>query len=189
MTTESGQQEAAETKSDHLEPENMDPDHFESEHPQRKKRRCRKRDILMAVLLWVSIFCWGFFVAAIVFIQQASPEVQNVFSRHLELELREEWDLAAVSSALDLMYVVAGLSLVALLLKAVRHRRKRDRFPLSFTLLFLSSVIGIFYLQNISTQPKESRQVKQARQNKLIKQNMINKQNRKNRIINSGPPL
>jgi hypothetical protein len=115
--------------------------------PKRRPNRRRKRDILLSFFMWISIICWGFFVAAIIFIQQATPEIQNVFSRHLELELREEWDMEAMANALDLMHYVAGFSLLALLLKAMRHRRRADRYPITFVILFICSVLGIYLVK------------------------------------------
>ncbi|MBF0455251.1 MAG: hypothetical protein HQL72_10605 [Magnetococcales bacterium] len=117
------------------------------EAPVIQKHRRRKRDVLAAVFVWISILCWVCFVAAIVFIDQASPEMQNVFSRFLELELRQEWDKEAVSKALNMMYGVAGLSVLGLILKAMRHRRRADRYPISLIILLLFSILGAVMLQ------------------------------------------
>jgi hypothetical protein len=123
-------------------------DNQDSESPTKVRRqRRRKGDLLISFFMWVSMLCWGFFVATIVFIEQASPELQNVFSRHLELEMREEWDLDALANAVDLMYIVGGLALLALTLKALRHRRRADRFPITFILLLLFSILGIYLLE------------------------------------------
>ncbi len=139
--------QTAQPESENQDPENPEFEDVEPEYTVRKPRRRRKRDIVKTIAGWISIFCWGTFVAAMVFIDQATPEMQNVFSRHLELELREEWDLDAVANALNLMYWVAGFSFIVTALKLFRRRRKDDMIPYIFIILFVVSVIGIFMLQ------------------------------------------
>jgi hypothetical protein len=134
------------------EPDSSNPEEYDIPDPEnytaRTLPRRRKRDILRIFIGWVSIFCWGFFVAAMVFVDQATPEMQNMFSRHLELELREEWNIEAVANALQLMYYVAGLSFTVLVLKFIRSRRRKgDLVPYIFIILFLFSLLGIFMLQ------------------------------------------
>ncbi|MBF0195389.1 MAG: hypothetical protein HQL71_12580 [Magnetococcales bacterium] len=118
----------------------------ESELAIIKPHRRRKMDKLRKLFMWVSFICWGLFVVAMIFVSQATPETHTVFSRHLELEINEKWDEDAVLKAINIMYYIAGFSFVALVLKALRHRRKADRYPISIVMLLLVSLLGAYLL-------------------------------------------
>ena len=130
-------------------PKQSQPMQPENQQSEKSPRRRRKRDVVAKIIVWSSILCWVLFVAAIVLIDQGSPEMQNVFSRFLELELREDWDKDAVAKALNLMYGVAGFSLLALGLKFIRHRRRSDRYPITLIILLICSILGVILLQGI----------------------------------------
>ncbi|MBF0448938.1 MAG: hypothetical protein HQL67_12115 [Magnetococcales bacterium] len=117
------------------------------ELPEKKHRRRRKLDVLSTFFVWISVICWALFIFAMLLIDQASPEMQNIFSNYLELELRQTWDRERVGKALNLMYAVAGFSFFALILKSMRHRRRADRYPLTLIILFVCSMLGAFLLQ------------------------------------------
>ncbi len=115
-------------------------------HTGKNDKRHKKRDIVLLIYMLVSIICWVFFVLAMIDFAQAIPETKNVFSRHLDIAIRDYWNVAALRNVINMMYYVAGFSFVAVVLKAFRHRRKSDSYPISLIIVFLVSIVAIFML-------------------------------------------
>jgi hypothetical protein len=150
---ETKQPEAKQPEVEELESEELEIDEPELEPIDEKDlaiikpHRRRKMDALRKIFMWVSFICWGLFVVAMIFVSQATPETHTVFSRHLELEINPKWDEDAILNAINIMYYVAGFSFVAVVLKAMRHRRKSDRYPISLIMLLIVSLLGAYLLK------------------------------------------
>ncbi|MBF0358833.1 MAG: hypothetical protein HQL70_09515 [Magnetococcales bacterium] len=115
-------------------------------HTGKNNRRHRKRDIVLLIFMLLSIVCWVFFVLALIDFAQAIPETQNVFSRHLDIKIRDYWNISAVRSVINMLYYVAGFSFLAVVLKAFRNRRRTDSYPLSLIIVFVFSIGAIIIL-------------------------------------------
>ena len=127
MTTNTKQSEDDKLEEDQLEDDQL----ADLGHTGKYDRRHRKYDIVLSIFMLASIVCWVFFVLAMIDFSQAIPETQNVFSRHLDISVRDYWNVSAVRNVMNMLYYVAGFSLGAVVLKVFRHRRKTDSYPIS----------------------------------------------------------
>ena len=107
--------------------------------PERRKGP----DLWVKVLGWFAIFGWFLMFAALLIIERAKPEDENMYTRSANAEVRTTWDQELTKYIFYLMISGLCISIVGLVINASRHHRANDRFRLTLIILGIISLFCI----------------------------------------------
>lgn len=107
-------------------------------------------DIVVKFLKAASFFIWAIIIVIIIIMNQAKPQVENFFSRLLNVPLRESWDIDLLRYAFYLSDIMLVFSIFAFILNMGRHRRKTDKYSKSIIIMIIFSLgVILFYLSKL----------------------------------------
>lgn len=106
-------------------------------------RRQRDTDLLMLVLNTCTLLGWSMMIALQVIVWLAAPELDTGIVRYHQLELREYWRQEWVQFLPWGISACAVVTLITLILRPLRARRKND--PKYLNLLFLLLLIVVVF--------------------------------------------
>jgi len=116
----------------------------------RSEDQRKQHNVLMRILMWLSAFGWAMLVAAVILIDKARPDDARLSidkrlyeQTGIEYNLRTTWDTSLTDYILYFMIGSFTLSIIGLILNALRHKRKDDRYHFHLILLFIAALTGI----------------------------------------------
>jgi hypothetical protein len=107
-----------------------------------------KKEALFRVIVILNITAWVSLLVALVLFHYARPEFISGVQKFWGVEGRIEWSKEHVNGLLATLQVCLGLSLVSMILRLRRNRRKTDSFGIN---LFILATITIISLVTIYT--------------------------------------
>lgn len=119
------------------------------EHGSFKNDRRQGPDLVRRLFGGLAILAWLVFIAAIVVVHYARPELDTGLIRYWELDIRQEWHPKLTAWLHYLLWGTALLSAISLVLNRLRARRKEDRLQFNLVLLLLTSIALVLYLVRI----------------------------------------
>lgn len=120
-----------------------------TEHGAFKNDRRRGPDLVRRLFGWLAVLAWLVFIAAIIVVHYARPELETGLIRYWELDIRQDWHPTLTAWLHYLLWGTAFLSGISLLLNRLRARRKEDRLHFNLVLLLLTSVALVLYLMRL----------------------------------------
>ncbi|GAA5213174.1 hypothetical protein ACFSJ3_00345 [Corallincola platygyrae] len=115
------------------------------------KERRKGPDIWARMVGWLSLAGWLTFIAVLVMVQYARPEMNTGLVRYHGIEVREEW-LPRLSDMIFIsLWFCCGLSLFSMMFNRKRMRRKTDTNLFNLILLGLLSVVGVLLMFPVVT--------------------------------------
>ena len=108
--------------------------------------RRRKPDIVIKLVHTISISGWLMIIICSLVAINAKPEQTNLFYKMFNIPVRGYWNYSLLSFVFALLIFLLCLSLIGILLSAMRHRRKTDRINKSLIFQAVMSVVGMLLL-------------------------------------------
>lgn len=106
------------------------------------------KEPLFRIMVILNIVAWFSLLAALILFHYARPEFISGVQKFWGVEGRIYWSEAHIGSLMATLQVCLGLSLVSMLLRLRRNRRKTDSFGIN---LFILAAITIISLLTIYT--------------------------------------
>ncbi|MAZ66877.1 MAG: hypothetical protein CMF25_07180 [Kangiellaceae bacterium] len=107
------------------------------------KDRRKGPDFLTKAIKFASILSWLLFIAALVAFHYARPELETLFTRANEINVRDAW-LAEYLRLMQWSLVISGgLSIAAILIQRQRTRRKSDTYSYNVVISMLLAIAGL----------------------------------------------
>lgn len=98
-------------------------------------------DIILRLIDILSVVLWGFIIVNLMLILMAKPIAETFFDRLLDIVVIPVWNVGLLTFALKLTLVQFFISIVSLVLNALRLKRKDDKVRIS---LVLSTFVSLF---------------------------------------------
>jgi L-asparagine transporter-like permease len=108
--------------------------------------RRRKPDGIIKLVTLTSTIGWIMIILCSMLIIYAKPEQTNMFFKMFNIHTRDYWNYSLLNIVLMLLTFLLILSLIGILMNALRHRRKTDRINKSLIFQAFMSVFGIIIL-------------------------------------------
>ncbi|MFM2483582.1 hypothetical protein [Celerinatantimonas yamalensis] len=115
--------------------------------PSHKERR-RGPDKLQRWLSLLTIICWFIFLGALIIFHYARPQIDYGYLEFKGIDIRAHWDATYLPWYLRLLWLCIIVTLVDLLLRLPRHRRRSDHhiYNLIVLLLISAGALGSYYV-------------------------------------------
>ena len=111
----------------------------EVEHVDRRK----KPDIWKRITFYISLIGWILISVILTFLFKATPESENFFSRHWQVQARVNWDHEMIAFGFYTAFVLLGLSLINIVIDLLRNKRKQDKINYFNLVSLMLSIIFI----------------------------------------------
>jgi len=107
------------------------------------QERRKKADWIAKATTIMSLLAWVAALAVWVFLDMASPDKENMFTRAFGINVRGYWDVSLLPSAFILLIGSLVLCLIAFFFNKLRMRRKTDKYRKSVFIIGGITIIGI----------------------------------------------
>ncbi|MDR1620228.1 MAG: hypothetical protein LBS18_06170 [Clostridiales bacterium] len=122
----------------------MEKENYETnDRPKRFVERRRSKDWVTKAVPIFSVIGWLASLVMLVFLDRAKPPSSDFFSRYFGAQLRTEWNVSLLRTALITLITVFCFCVFGFLFNAARHRRKTDKYNKSILILGIISLAGI----------------------------------------------
>lgn len=102
-------------------------------------------DAVVKAVWWTVGISWLLFIAALIFIEIAKPEIRTFFDRQFSILKREYWNEYVLQYVFLLLVLNLSVCVAGFVLNMMRHRRKTDRISKSILVLGIVTLTGIFW--------------------------------------------
>lgn len=108
-----------------------------------RRKLSRHKDKLYQVMVGLNIIAWIFLVAAIFLLHYARPDFITGVQNYWGIEGREIWSEDHLGGLLALLQICLVITIVTIVLRSKRNRRKTDRFGVNILILLIISVTSL----------------------------------------------
>ncbi|AYA63965.1 MULTISPECIES: hypothetical protein [unclassified Alteromonas] len=119
-----------------------------SQQPDRR-RKPRDKDGFYQFVLTVNSVCWLVLIGALVVFHFARPEMVTGLQTYWGIEGRTTWSEEHVDALIMLLQLCLGMTLLTMLLRSRRNRRREDNYGVNLFILAGISMLSLFTL-NVS---------------------------------------
>lgn len=106
----------------------------------------RKNDRLYQVVMGLNIIAWALLIAALILLHYARPEFITGLQNYWGIEGRENWSENHLGDLLTLLQICLFTTIVTIVLRSKRNRRKADRFGINVMILLIISIASLVTL-------------------------------------------
>ncbi|MFT4654800.1 MAG: hypothetical protein ACJA0G_000287 [Kangiellaceae bacterium] len=117
------------------------PDSF----PNRRKIS-RKKDTFYQLVVGINIIAWILLTASLILLHYARPDFITGLQNYWGIEGREFWLENHVEDLLTLLQICLFTTIVTIVLRSRRNRRKTDRFGINVLILLVISISSLVIL-------------------------------------------
>ncbi|SFI14153.1 hypothetical protein SAMN05192551_10716 [Tindallia magadiensis] len=110
-----------------------------------RRNRRRGKDIWLKMIRWIGIVSWALMIPLLILIDQAQPQFETFFDRYFDVQVNPRWNYEVLRYAFYLMVILLILSSIGLMINKKRSRRKGDYYRINLIIIFVLSILGIFY--------------------------------------------
>ncbi|MCW8107871.1 hypothetical protein OPS25_05085 [Alteromonas ponticola] len=118
----------------------------EEGRPLDRRHKPKYKDGLYRLIIIINSLAWGILVAALITFHFARPEFVSGVQEYWGLEASTGWSREHVTRLFTLLQLCLGLSLVTMLLRARRTRRRNDYYGINLFILVGISAVSLFTL-------------------------------------------
>ncbi len=111
-----------------------------------RRKLPRQSDLLYQIMLGLNLVCWVSLLGALILFHYARPELVTGLQDYWGLERRDFWSPSHLEDLVTLLQVSLSLSIVTIVLRSRRNRRKEDRFGVNIIILLVISVTSLVTL-------------------------------------------
>jgi nitric oxide reductase large subunit len=108
------------------------------------------KEAMFRVMVFLNICAWIALLAALLFFHYARPELISGVQKFFGEEGRVYWSPEHVEGLLAALQICLGLSLISIILRSRRNRRKADSFGINLLILVVITAIGLATLYTSS---------------------------------------
>lgn len=113
--------------------------------------RRRRPDAVIKFVTLTSALGWIMIALCFTLIVYAKPEQTNMFYEMFKIPIREYWNYPLLNIVFILFIFLFAISMIGIIMNAMRQRRRSDRMKKSLIFQAIMSVIGIVILLLNST--------------------------------------
>jgi hypothetical protein len=113
----------------------------ENHHERRKSNR--NNDRLYQLVMGLNIIAWFLLIGALILLHYARPEFITGVQSYWGIEGREIWSEDHLGGLLTLLQICLFTTIVTIILRSRRNRRKTDRFGVNVMILLIISVTSL----------------------------------------------
>ena len=117
--------------------------------PPDRRRKPRDKDGFYQFVLTVNSVCWLVLIGALVVFHFARPEMVTGLQTYWGIEGRTTWSEEHVDALIMLLQLCLGMTLLTMLLRSRRNRRREDNYGVNLFILAGISMLSLFTL-NVS---------------------------------------
>ncbi len=119
---------------------------IEEGRPLERRHKPKTKDGLYRLVIAINSLAWAILVAALITFHFARPEFVSGVQEYWGIEASTGWSREHLTRLFALLQLCLGLSLVTMLLRARRTRRRNDYYGINLFILVGISVISLFTL-------------------------------------------
>lgn len=113
---------------------------------EERRLKNRKNDFLYQIVMGLNIVAWLLLIAALILLHYARPEFITGLQNYWGIEGREVWSEDHLDDLLTLLQICLFTTIVTIILRSKRNRRKTDRFGVNVMILLVISIASLVTL-------------------------------------------
>ncbi|MCK5706649.1 MAG: hypothetical protein KAI43_03265 [Candidatus Aureabacteria bacterium] len=102
-------------------------------------------DLLIRIIQWCIVLSWLIMIISVMLFGAAKPGQDNFFDRRFNVSKVTDWNMVLMLYFFRLMFAGLLVSTFGFFINTFRKNRKTDHYRLSFFVLFIFSISGIFF--------------------------------------------
>lgn len=103
----------------------------------------RKNDRLYRIVVGLNVIAWVLLMGALILLHYARPEFITGLQNYWGIEGREIWSEDHVDNLLILLQICLLTTIITIVLRSKRNRRKSDRFGINVMILLIISIASL----------------------------------------------
>lgn len=111
-----------------------------------RRKKPRSQDTLFRLVVGLNILSWAVLVASLIVFHFARPDFISGVQAYWGVEGRSHWSQQHVDSLITLLQVCLVSTLVSLILRSKRNRRKNDAYGINLFILAGISLVSLVTL-------------------------------------------
>lgn len=111
-----------------------------------RRRKPRTEDSFYQLVVTINFIAWLLLIGALVVFHFARPDFITGVQNYWGIEGREEWSQYYVAALMNMLKICLGTSLLTMVLRARRNRRRGDNFGVNLFILTGISLLSLFTL-------------------------------------------
>jgi len=113
---------------------------------EERRKTNRKNNRLYQIVVGLNVVAWCLLVGALILLHYARPEFITGVQNYWGIEGRDVWSQDHLGGLLTLLQVCLFTTIVTIVLRSRRNRRKSDRFGVNVLILLVISVTSLVTL-------------------------------------------
>ncbi|MBO1254720.1 hypothetical protein J3L16_03345 [Alteromonas sp. 5E99-2] len=111
-----------------------------------RRKQPRSEDLFFKMVVGINLLVWGLMIVALWLYHYGRPELSAGFYKYLGVSVRETWKQEYFDALIVLLQASLGLTLVSIVARARRSRRKNDDFGFNLFLLAVIILVSLVTL-------------------------------------------
>ncbi|MDT0594647.1 hypothetical protein [Glaciecola petra] len=108
-----------------------------------RRKKSRSHDKLYQIMAGINVLAWIVLMLALIVFHYARPEFITGVQNFWGIEGRDFWAEEHLGDLLTLLQICLFLTIVTIVLRAKRNRRKMDRFGVNILILLIISITSL----------------------------------------------
>ena len=128
-------------------PEPVDESSLRMPNNVKERRKInRKQDTFYQVVMIMNLLAWGLLAASLVLLHYARPDFISGVQSYWGIEGRTIWSKDHVGNLLTLLQICLFFTIITIVLRSRRNRRKSDGFGVNIVILLVILVVSLVTL-------------------------------------------
>ena len=108
-----------------------------------RRKTSRGKDRFYQIVVGLNIFAWALLVGSLILFHYARPEFITGVQNYWGIEGRDFWSEDHLDDLLALLQICLFTTIVTIVLRSRRNRRKTDRFGVNVLILLIISITSL----------------------------------------------
>ncbi len=108
-----------------------------------RRKKSRTNDRVYQCMVGLNIIAWMLLISALILLHYARPEFITGVQNYWGIEGRDVWSQSHVDGLLTLLQICLFTTIITIVLRSRRNRRKTDKFGVNVLILLIISVASL----------------------------------------------
>jgi hypothetical protein len=111
-----------------------------------RRKKSRQNDTLYRCVVGLNVIAWFLLIASLILLHYARPEFVTGLQNYWGIDGRDFWSQDHLADLLTLLQICLFTTIITIVLRSRRNRRKTDRFGVNIMILLVISITSLVTL-------------------------------------------